>query len=430
MATDVTAAREITHTPAPAAPSTEAVKAPLITRQRAFIAAGVVLVVAVAAFFGWRMLSPREGTDDAQVSGHVSPVATRVGGTVVAIKVKDNESVKAGTVLVELDPRDYQLAVAKAEADLAAAEAAFRAASSDVPVTSSSARSGEQVARVATGNADAGLIAAAREIEASRAKVGSAEARLQEAKARAVRAAQDLARLAPLAAKDEIPRQQLDAATADTQAADAAVASAEAAVREATANLQVAESRRLQAEGTVTQSRAQERAAATAPQQIAMIEARASGANAQVMQARATLNQARLNLERTVVRASADGLVSRRTVEVGQVVQPGQAMMSIASLHDVWVTANFKETQLGQMSAGQRAEVEVDAFGGRRYSGHIESIAGATGATFSLLPADNASGNFVKVVQRVPVKIVLDGGADAGTVLRPGMSVTATVYLR
>jgi membrane fusion protein, multidrug efflux system len=427
MATDVTVARELTETPA--APA-ETVKATGFTRQRAFIAAGVVLVVAIGAFFGWRMLSPREDTDDAQVSGHVSPVATRVGGTVQAIKVKDNQAVKAGTVLVELDPRDYQLAVAKAEADLAAAEAAFRAASSDVPVTSSSARSGAQVARVATGNADAGLIAASREVEASRAKIASAEARLQETKARAVRAAQDLARLTPLAAKDEIPRQQLDAATADKNAADAAVASAEAAVREATANLQVAESRRLQAEGTVAQSRAQERAAATAPQQIAMIEARASGANAQVLQARAVLNQARLNLERTVVRAPADGVVSRRTVELGQVVQPGQAMMSITSLHDVWVTANFKETQLGEMSPGQRAEVEVDAFGGRRYTGHIESIAGATGATFSLLPADNASGNFVKVVQRVPVKIVLDRAADASAVLRPGMSVTATVYLR
>ena len=428
MATEVSA-REMTDAPAPAV--VEAAATPsAFTRKRAFIAVGVFLVVVAGAFFGWRTLWPREGTDDAQVTGHVSPVATRVGGTVIAIKVHDNQAVKAGDVLVELDPRDYQIAVAKAEADLAAAEAAFRAASSDVPVTSSSARSGEQVARVATGNADAGVIAAAREVEASRAKIASAEARLLEAKARAVRAAQDLARLAPLAAKDEIPRQQLDAATADTNAADAAVASAEAAVREATANLQVAESRRLQAEGVVAQSRAQEKAAATAPQQIAMIEARASGANAEVLQARAALNQAKLNLERTVVHAPADGVVSRRTVELGQVVQPGQSMMSVASLHDVWVTANFKETQLGSMTAGQRVEVEVDAYGGRSYAGRVESIAGATGATFSLLPADNASGNFVKVVQRVPVKILLDASSDASAVLRPGMSVTATVYLR
>jgi len=396
--------------------------------RRPFVLIGAVIVAVVVAYFGFHMLWPREGTDDAQVSGHVSPVATRVGGTVVAIKVQDNQFVKAGTVLLEIDPRDYQLAVARAEADLAAAQAASRASSNDVPVTSSSARSGAQVAQVAAGNADAGLLAATREVEASKAKVASSEARLEEAKAHAVRAGQDLARLGPLAAKDEIPRQQLDAATADKRAADAAVASAEAAVGESKANLAVAEARRVQAEGVLAQSRSQAKAAATAPQQIAMTEARASQAEAQVQLATAALNQARLNLERTTVKAPADGLVSRRSVEVGQVVQPGQAMMAIASLHDVWVTANFKETQLKKMVAGQRAEVEVDAYGGRTYQGHVESIAGATGATFSLLPADNATGNFVKVVQRVPVKIVLDASADPAAVLRPGMSVTATVY--
>ena len=396
--------------------------------RRPFVLIGAVIVAVVVGYFGFHMLWPREGTDDAQVSGHVSPVATRVGGTVVAIKVQDNQFVKAGTVLLEIDPRDYQLAVARAEADLAAAQAASRASSNDVPVTSSSARSGAQVAQVAAGNADAGLLAATREVEASKAKVASSEARLEEAKAHAVRAGQDLARLGPLAAKDEIPRQQLDAATADKRAADAAVASAEAAVGESKANLAVAEARRVQAEGVLAQSRSQAKAAATAPQQIAMTEARASQAEAQVQLATAALNQARLNLERTTVKAPADGLVSRRSVEVGQVVQPGQAMMAIASLHDVWVTANFKETQLKKMVAGQRAEVEVDAYGGRTYQGHVESIAGATGATFSLLPADNATGNFVKVVQRVPVKIVLDASADPAAVLRPGMSVTATVY--
>jgi membrane fusion protein (multidrug efflux system) len=398
--------------------------------RRIWIAAAALVLVVAAGYVVWRMLAPREGTDDAQVSGHVSPVATRVGGTVTAIKITDNQAVKQGDVLVELDARDYQLAVAKAEADLAAAEAAARAARSDVPITSSAARSGQQVAEVATGNADAGLRAAEREVEAGRAKMAAASARLAETQARATRAAQDLARLAPLAAKDEIPRQQFDAATADKQAADAAVSSAEADVHEAKANFDVAEARRAQAEGAVAQSRSQAQAAATAPQQIAVIEARASGADAQVLLAKAALDQARLNLERTVVRAPADGLVSRRTVEVGQVVQPGQPLMSITSLHDVWVTANFKETQLGEMTAGQRAEIEVDAYGGRRYSGRVESIAGATGATFSLLPPDNATGNFVKVVQRVPVKIVLEGAGDASAVLRPGMSVNATVFLR
>jgi len=398
------------------------------TRIR-LIVLGVAAVLATGGYVGWRALAPREGTDDAQVSGHVSPVATRVGGTVVAIKVADNQAVKAGDVLVELDPRDYQLAVKRAEADLAAAEAASRAARSDVPITATTAKSGMQVAEAATTNADAGLLAADREVDSSRAKVASARARLTEVQARATRAGQDLARLQPLADKDEIPRQQLDAATSDKHAADAAVASAEAAIAEAQANLSVSEARRAQASGGVAQAQSQARAAATAPQQIAFIEARASGADAQVQLARAALDQARLNLERATVRAPADGLVSRRTVELGQVVQPGQPLMAVTSLGDVWVTANFKETQLTHMAAGQRAEVEVDAYG-RTYAGHVESISPATGAMFSLLPPDNATGNFVKVVQRVPVKIVLDNAQDASALLRPGMSVNATVYFR
>ncbi|HEX5213810.1 MAG TPA: HlyD family secretion protein [Vicinamibacterales bacterium] len=395
-----------------------------------WIALSVVIVLALGGYTAWSRLTPREGTDDAQVSGHVNPVATRVGGTVVAIKVTDNQAVKAGDVLVELDPRDYQLAVARAEADLAVAEAAARAAKTDVPITSTSARSGQQVADAAAGNADAGLRAADREVEAAQAKVTSARARLTETQARATRAAQDLSRLAPLAAKDEIPRQQFDAATADKHAADAAVASADAAVREAEANLSVAEARRAQATGVVAQAQSQARAAATAPQQIALSEARASGATANVLLARAALDQARLNLERATVRAPADGLISRKSVELGQVVQPGQPLMAVTSLEDVWITANFKETQLSRIAAGQRAEIEVDAYGGRTYSGRVDSIAPATGATFSLLPPDNATGNFVKVVQRVPVKIVLDNPHDAAAVLRPGMSVNATVYFR
>ena len=407
--------------------ATDAVKGKM---RRPWIALIVLAVVAIGGFFVWRALAPREATDDAQVTGHVSPVATRVGGTVVAIKVADNQAVKAGDVLVELDPRDYEIAVIRAEADVAGAEAAVRAARNDVPITSTSARSGQQVANVATGNADAGLLAADREVDAARAKVASATARLAEAKAHATRAAQDLARLAPLAAKDAIPRQQLDAATAEKAAAEATVASADASVGEANANLDVAVARRAQAAGLVTQAKSQAQAAATAPQQIALIEARASGAEAQVLLAKAALEQAKLNLERAVVRAPADGIVSRRSVELGQVVQAGQPLMAVTSLHDVWITANFKETQLGAMSVGQRAEIAVDAYGGRRYTGRIESIAAATGATFSLLPPDNSTGNFVKVVQRVPVKIVIEGSQDATAVLRPGMSVVATVFLQ
>jgi membrane fusion protein (multidrug efflux system) len=200
-------------------------------------------------------------------------------------------------------------------------------------------------------------------------------------------------------------------------------------VTEAEANLAVAEAKRIQADGMRSQAQAQARSASTAPQQIALTEAQASGAEARVMQARAALEQAQTNLARTKIVAPADGVVSRRAVETGQVIQPGQPLMAITSLGEVWVTANFKETQLESMKPGQRASVSVDAYG-RTFDGRVESIAAATGATFSLLPPDNASGNYVKVVQRIPVKIVLDAGSDAASTLRPGMSVTATVFVR
>jgi membrane fusion protein (multidrug efflux system) len=397
--------------------------------KRPWIAAGVVIVLGIAGFFAWRYLSPRESTDDAQVAGHVSPVAARVGGPVRAIHVQDNQAVKAGDVLVEIDPRDYEIALARAEADLAAAEAGARAARTNVPVTSATATSEQHIAEAGAGSAEAGLDAASREVDAARAKLASAEARLAEAKANATRAEQDLARLQPLAAKDEIPRQQLDAATAQVSVAHATVDSQTAAISEAKANLDVAEARRSQVQSALVQARAQSRAAATAPQQIALIKARAAGADAEVLQARAAVDLARVNLERATVRAPANGIVSRRSIEIGQVVQPGQPLMAITTLDGVWVVANFKETQLEGMHPGQRASVAVDAFD-HEFSGHVESIAAATGATFSLLPPDNATGNFVKVVQRVPVKILLDPNRDASAVLRPGMSVDATVYLK
>jgi membrane fusion protein, multidrug efflux system len=360
----------------------------------------------------------------------VSPVAARVSGTVKAIHVTDNQMVKAGDVLVEIDPRDYQLAVSRAEADLASAEAASRAARAGVPVTSATARSEEHSATAGTGNAEAALRAAEREVDASRAKLAAAKARQAEATANATRASQDLERLRPLAAKDEISKQQLDAATSTVQATQAAVESSVASVSEAEANLDVAEAHRQQAEGALTQAHAQAQAAATAPQQIALTEAQAAGADARVLQARAALDQARLNLERTTITAPSDGVISRKSIEMGQVIQAGQPLMAVTSLSDVWVTANFKETQLAEMRKGQRASIDVDAYGGRSFEGHVDSIAAATGATFSLLPPDNATGNFVKVVQRVPVKIVLDGSPDPSTPLRPGMSVNATVFVR
>lgn len=397
--------------------------------RQPLIFAAVVVVLAVAGFFLWRYLSPRESTDDAQVSGHVSPIAARVGGTVVTVAVNDNQPVKAGDVLVEIDPHDYQLTFEKAQADLASAQAAASAARTTVPVTSTTTSSQLDVARTGTVNAEAAFEAAAREVDASRAKLTVAKAHLTEVTATAAKAAQDLDRLKPLVAKDEVSKQEYDAAVTTDQAARASVESAQAAIGEAQANLAVSESKRDQAAGAVKDAKSQAAAAATAPQQVAMTEARAKAADAQVLLAQAALDQAKLDLERTTVRAPTAGVVSRKTVEIGQIIQPGQPLMALTALESVWITANFKETQLDHMRVGQRAEVSVDAYG-RDYAGRVDSIAAATGATFSLLPPDNASGNFVKVIQRVPVKIILDTGQNSDAVLRPGMSVNATVYVK
>ncbi len=404
--------------------------APLLGRvKRTWLVAGAAALLAFAAFVAWRYISPRESTDDAQIAGHVRPVAARVGGTVAKVAVEDNQQVTTGDVLIEIDPRDYQLAVSRAEAELAAAEAAVIAAQANVPVTSTTTASEQTSAEAGTVNAQAAVNAAEREVEAAEAKVAAARARLAEVTANATRAQQDYERLQPLAEKQEISRQQLDAARAAAEAGRAAVDSAKAAIHEAEANLAVAQSRRQQAEGGLTQAQAQARAASTAPQQVKLTKAQASAAEARLALAKAALEQARVDLERTTVRAPADGVVSRRSVEVGQVIQPGQLLLAVTSLDDIWVVANFKETQLSNMRPGQPAEIDVDAYG-RAFSAHVDSIAAATGATFSLLPPDNASGNFVKIVQRVPVKIVLDEPASERTTLRPGMSVNATVYLK
>jgi len=398
-------------------------------RQR-WVLAAVAIAIAAGAFILWRYLSPRESTDDAQVSGHVSPLAARIGGTVKTVHVTDNQVVKAGDVLIELDPRDYQIALDRARADLAAAEAAARGAQAAVPIAATTTSSELSAAQAGASNADAGLRVLDRETDASQAKLAAATAKLDEVTANATRAAQDVERLRPLAAKDEISKQMMDAAIAADQAGRAAVSSAQAAIREAQANIETLKARRTVAQGAQQQAQAQARSAGTAPQQVSLTQAKAQGAEAQVLQARAAVDQATLNLERTTVRAPVGGIVSRKTVEVGQVIQPGQALLALTSTQDVWVTANFKETQLQKMRTGQRVEVDVDAYGGHAFRGHIDSIAAATGATFSLLPPENASGNFVKVVQRVPVKIVLDDAGAAAGQLRPGMSANATVFLK
>ena len=401
----------------------------LAQTRRRWILGGAAVVLIGGGFLLWRHLFPRESTDDAQVSGHVTPISARVAGPVIAVHVVDNQAVKAGEVLVEIDPRDYQLALERAKADLAAAEAGAAAARTEVPIMSTTSGSQVDVAHAATGSAAAAANAAMREVEAAKAKRQAAQARLAEVTATATRASQDLERLKPLIEKDEISRQQYDAAVSGQQAAQATVESARAAISEADANIAVAEARREQATGALAQARAQAQAASTAPQQVAMTKARADTADARVLQAGAAVNEATLALERTSIRAPVAGIVSRKTVEVGQLIQVGQPLLALTSLDDIWVTAHFKETQLDGMHAGQRAEIDVDTYD-HAYTGHVDSIAAATGATFSLLPPDNASGNFVKVVQRVPVKIAIDHGQNEADLLRPGMSATVTVFIK
>ncbi len=401
-----------------------------LQQPRVRLVIGAVLLLGLGAgVWAWSS-SARENTDDAQVDAHVTQIAARVSGTVTRVAVDDNQLVEAGALLVQLDPADYQVAVDKARAELADAEASAVAAQSSVPITSTTAASNVTTARGGITQAQSGVAASAKEIEAANARLITAQARQREAEANAVKSARDVERLRGLLAKDEVSQQMFDATTATATAQKAGVDSARSQVTEAEAGIRVAESKLAQARAGEDQAHAEMQTAQTGPSQIAGIKARAAQAEAHAQQARANLAQAELNLRYATVKAPVRGVVSKKGINVGQVVQGGQPLLAIVQIDEVWVTANFKETQLKDMRPGQRTEIAVDAYGGRTYTGKVDSIAGATGARFSLLPPENATGNFVKVVQRVPVKIVLDPGQDPEHLLRPGMSVTPTVYLK
>ena len=378
-----------------------------------FISAAVVLVV--AGFFLWRYLTSYESTDDAQIDGHLNLLSARVSGYVLRVNVDDNQYVERGAVLVEIDPRDYQVALDKARADLGGAEATAQALRINVPISSVSTASQLRAAEAAVENARSGITAAEKQQAA-------AAAELQEAEANDAKAQADLERYRQLVQKQEISEQQYDQASAAAKAGTASVEAARATRAAAEQAVEQARSRLAQAEANL-------QSAQTAPQQVASTRAHALSADAAVEEKRAALEQADLNLAYTKIAAPVSGVVAK-SVEVGMNVQPGQQLLSIVPLDDVWVTANFKETQLRRMRPGQPVEISVDAYGGHKYRGHVASIAGSSGARQSLLPPENATGNYVKVVQRVPVKIVLDPGQDPEHLLHPGLSVTPTVYTR
>ena len=391
----------------------------------------VILIVGIAVgIWFWQYTAVRETTDDAQIDGHINPIAARVGGPVIRVHVKDNQSITAGTLLVEIDPRDYQVALERVQAELAVAEAAAKAAGAAVPVTTITTSSQLNSAQAVRQSAEARVTVAAREVDSARARLGPLQARLRESEALCRRATQDLDRMKQLIAKDEISRQQFDAAVTSAEAARASQDAAIASVAEAEKGVAAAEARLAQARAGVLEAQAAVEATGSGPSQVAITKSNVSAAEARILQARAALDRSKLDLEYTQVYSPVAGVVSMKRVEIGQVVQREQPLMAMVQLDNIWVTANFKEDQLEHVRVGQSAMVTVDAYGGRPYRGRVESIAAATGARFSLLPPENAAGNYVKVVQRVPVKIVLEQGQDPEHVLRPGMSVVSTVFTK
>jgi membrane fusion protein (multidrug efflux system) len=368
----------------------------------------------VGGYFLWRYWSRYESTDDAQVDAHLYPVSARISGYVARVNVDDNQYVEQGTVLVEIDPKDYQVAVDKARADVANSAATAESLNINVPITSVNTASQITSTSSDVEGAHAGIIAAEKQAAAAHAQVLQAEANN-------VKAQDDLERYRRLVEHQNVSEQTYDQALAAARASAAGVTAArdnEAAAAQAVE----------QAKTKLAQAEANHAAAQTGPQQVASTRAKAASAGADVQQKRAVLEQAALNLGYTKIVAPVSGEVNKNVV-VGLNVQPGQQLVTIVPLDDVWITANFKETQLKHMRPGQIVDVRVDS-SGRTYRGRIDSIGGATGPLFSVLPPENATGNYVKIVQRIPVKIVLDPGQNNDRQLRPGMSVVPRVHLR
>ena len=374
----------------------------------------IVLVVLVGGFFLWRYLGTYESTDDAQVDAHLYPVSARIAGYVVKVNVDDNQYVQKGEVLVEIDPKDYEVTVEEAKANLASAEATAQSLDISVPIASTNTESQLKFASSGVQNASAAIAAAENQVAA-------AHAQLQAAEANDVKAQDDLVRYKALVDKQEVAAQLYDQALATAKASTASVAAA----RE---NESSAEQAVQQARSQLGESEATRQSAETGPQQVSSTRARARAAISDVQQKRAALEQAQLNLQYAQIIAPVSGEVNKTVVE-GMNVQTGEQLLTIVPLDEIWVTANFKETQLRRMKVGQRSDIHVDS-SGVTFKGRVDSIAGATGPLFSLLPPENATGNYVKIVQRIPVKIVLDPGENQNHQLRPGMNVVPDVYIR
>jgi len=378
--------------------------------------APIVLVVAViGALLWWLHARQYEDTDDAQIDAHIGQIGSRVSGYIIGVHVEDNQEVQPNQPLVEIDPKDYEVALARAKADYADSQAQASAANYNVPITSVATTSQIESASADVNNQRAAISAAQKNLDAAKAKEVSAIATN-------IKAQNDVKRYKPLVERDVISKQQYDAAVA---AADSAAADVESAHD----NVIAAQEGVTEAQAKLVQAQANLRSAQTGPRQVRVTEARANSAQSSSAKSQAELEQAQLNLQYTRIVAPVHGIVGHRTAEIGQFVQPGQALMSIVDIDNIWITANFKETQLRYMKPGQPVDVKVDSTG-RSYRGKVLAIGGASGARFSLFPPENATGNYVKVVQRIPVRILLDSDQNQDRLLRPGMSVEPKVKVR
>src|ERR1700691_618807 len=379
----------------------------------------LLAVVIVAAGLFLRNSLAWESTDDAQVNGHIMPLSARINGYVLEVPVIEGQLVHAGDVLVTIDPKDYKIALEQARATFEDAQASAASSRFNLPITSVTTQSNVDSASTAVENAEAGFKAAEQNLE-------SAKAVLEQAEANAAKSDADLVRYEQLVAKEDISHQQYDQAVAAAKANRSGVVAGRA-------NVQAAEQAVRQAQGKLLQARSDLRSAQTAPQQISMTLAKADAADAQARERKAELDQADLNLSYTVIRSPVTGIIGKKTVEVGQNVGIGQELIEVVPLDDVWVTANFKETQLAHMRPGQLVEIKVDAYG-RKWQAHVTNMGAGAGSVFSLLPPENATGNYVKVVQRVPVRIDFNRSAgpnfNAEGLLKPGLSVEPDVRVR
>jgi membrane fusion protein, multidrug efflux system len=400
-------------------------KTPLGQRARTFANAhpkailfGAIgfVVVCILVFFLIRYLNSYESTDDAEVDGHLNAVSSRISGTVMKVYIEDNQSVAAGQLLVELDRRDYQTMLDQAKANFAAAQADIEEENPNVPITQTANQT-----TIVSGNAD--VQAAQSGVVGSEHQYQAKLADLRKAEANNLRAQTDVLRYRPLALKDEISKQQFDSVLAEAKAQAAGVEAAQASAEAAQKTIDQSRDKLQQANTRLQQANED------APRNVAIRRATVQSKEAKLKSAQAQVEQAALNLSYTTIYAPVAGIVGQKSVEIGQRVETGQQLISISQTEDIWVTANFKETQLRKMRPGQAVDFNVDAFG-KKYHGYVASMPGATGAITSLLPPENATGNYVKVVQRLPVRIRLKQDEDGDHILRPGMSVEPKVWLK